>query len=132
MSVAYDLLYRVGFTPWRKSPTCRPSTRSSRDCSTARSCAASRRSGPRWTSTAVAGSGVSLSPAVAAPDATLLMMACSPWRRPLLPRGASRRDIEAAYPQWTVPDEHPFDVSGAPFYRRINNAEPRFYRLVHH
>jgi hypothetical protein len=70
--------------------------------------------------------------AVAAPDATLLMMAWSPRRRPLLPRGASRRDIEAAYPQWTVTDEQPFDVSGAPFYRRIKNAEPRFYRLVHH
>jgi SAM-dependent methyltransferase len=70
--------------------------------------------------------------AVAAPDATLLMMAWSPRRRPLLPRGAGRRDIEAAYPQWTVTDEQPFDVSGAPFYRRIKNAEPRFYRLVHH
>jgi hypothetical protein len=70
--------------------------------------------------------------AVAAHDATLLLMAWSPRRRPLLPRGAGRPDIDAAYPQWTVTDEQLFDVSGAPFYRRIKNAEPRFYRLVHH
>ena len=70
--------------------------------------------------------------AVAAPDATPLMMAWSRRRLPLLLRGAGRRDIEAAYPKWTVTDEQPFDVSGAPSYRRIKNAEPRFYRLVHH
>ncbi len=66
---------------------------------------------------------------VAAPDATLLMMAWSRRRRALLPRGASRADIEAAYPAWTVVDEEPFDVSGAAFYRHVKHAEPRFVRL---
>ncbi len=69
--------------------------------------------------------------AVAAPGATLLMMAWSRRRRGPLPRGASRRDIEAAYPAWKVLDEKAFDLSGAPFYRYLRNAEPRFYRLRH-
>ena len=67
--------------------------------------------------------------AAAASDATLLMMAWARRRRGPLPRGASRRDIEAAYPEWTLTDEQPFDISGAPFFRHIKNAHPRFYRL---
>jgi SAM-dependent methyltransferase len=67
--------------------------------------------------------------AVAAPGATLLMMAWGPRRRGPLWRGASRHDIEAAYPGWTVIDEQGFDVSGAPFYRHVKNPDPRFYRL---
>ena len=65
--------------------------------------------------------------AVAAADATLLMYAAAPGRRGPLPRGTSRDEIEAAYPQWRVVDEHPFDVSGAPGpFRR---ADPCWYRL---
>ena len=67
--------------------------------------------------------------AVAAPDATLLMMAWGPRRRGALWRGARRSDIEAAYPEWTVVDEQAFDVSGARFYRHVKNPYPRFYRL---
>ncbi len=68
--------------------------------------------------------------AIAAPGATLLITAWAPGRRGPLPRGASRGDIEAAYPQWTVVDEEPFDVvTGARFYRHIRNADPRVYRL---
>lgn len=67
--------------------------------------------------------------AVAEPGATLLMMAWAPGHRGPLPRGASRGDIEAAYPIWKVTDEEAFDVSGAPFYRLVRNADPRFYRL---
>jgi SAM-dependent methyltransferase len=67
--------------------------------------------------------------AVAAPRATLLMMAWGPRRRGPRWRGASRSDIEAAYPEWTVIDEHPFDVSGAPFYRHVKNPDPRIYQL---
>jgi SAM-dependent methyltransferase len=67
--------------------------------------------------------------AAAAPGATLLMMAWAPRRGGPLWRGASRGDIEAAYPGWTVIDEHAFDVSGAPFYRHVKNPGPRFYRL---
>jgi len=70
--------------------------------------------------------------AVAASGATLLMMAWARRRRGPLPRGASRADIEAAYRDWTVVDEQAFDISGAPFFRHIKNADPRFYRLRHH
>jgi SAM-dependent methyltransferase len=66
--------------------------------------------------------------AVAASGATLLMMAWARKRRGPLPRGASRGDIETAYPDWTVVDEQAFDISGAPFFRHVN-ADPRFYRL---
>ena len=45
--------------------------------------------------------------AAAAPEATLLMVAFEPgWRGPL-PRGANRADIQAAFPGWTITDEHP-------------------------
>jgi SAM-dependent methyltransferase len=68
--------------------------------------------------------------AVAAPGATLLMTAWAPGRRGPLPRGASRRDIEIAFPKWTVIAEEPFDVvSGARFYKHIRKAQPRVYRL---
>jgi SAM-dependent methyltransferase len=67
--------------------------------------------------------------AVAAPGATLLMMAWGPRRRGPLWRGASRGDIEAAYPEWTVIDEQGFDVSRARFYRHVKNPDPHFYRL---
>lgn len=65
--------------------------------------------------------------AVAAAGATMLMLAWSPGRRGPLPRGASRKQIEAAYPTWEVIDEEPFDIDGAPRYMR--KAAPRFYRL---
>ena len=67
--------------------------------------------------------------AVAAPGATLLMVAWVPGRRGPLPRGASRLDIEAAYPAWKVIDEEPIDLSRAPLYRVVRGADPRLYRL---
>jgi len=68
--------------------------------------------------------------AIAEPGATLLITAWAPGRRGPLPRGASRGDIETAYPQWKVIDDEPFDViTGARFYRHIRNADPRVYRL---
>jgi SAM-dependent methyltransferase len=67
--------------------------------------------------------------AVAAPGATLLMMAWARRRRGPLPRGANRSDIQAAYPEWTVIDEQPFDVRGASFFKHARKADPRFYRL---
>jgi SAM-dependent methyltransferase len=69
--------------------------------------------------------------ALAAPGATLLMMAWAPGRRGPLPRGASRSDIEAAYPEWEVVDEAAFDLSEAWFFRYARKADPRFYRLRH-
>jgi len=65
--------------------------------------------------------------AAAAPGATLLMFAMRPGRRGPLPRGASREDIEAAFPDWEVVDEEAADVTGAPGW--VRRAEPRFYRL---
>jgi SAM-dependent methyltransferase len=66
--------------------------------------------------------------AVAASGATLLMMAWARRRRGPLPRGASRADIEAAYPGWTVIDEQPYDLSAALFFRHLK-PDGRFYRL---
>jgi hypothetical protein len=65
--------------------------------------------------------------AVAAPGATLLLWAFSPGRRGPLPRGASRAEIEASFPEWTVVGEDAIDLSGAPGY--VRRADPRFYRL---
>lgn len=67
--------------------------------------------------------------AVAAPGATLLMLAWAPGRRGPLPRGASRADIEAAYPAWKVIGEDGLDPTGAPLYRYVKKADPRFYWL---
>lgn len=66
--------------------------------------------------------------AAAAPSATLLMMSWKPGRRGPLPRGASRDDIRAAFPAWSVIDDLAMDLpSGAPEY--VKRAEPRFFRL---
>ncbi|MGH2986235.1 MAG: class I SAM-dependent methyltransferase [Solirubrobacterales bacterium] len=65
--------------------------------------------------------------AVAAPDATLLMLAFAPGRRGPLPRGASQADIEVAFPDWAVVDQEAADVTGAPGW--VTRADPRFYRL---
>lgn len=67
--------------------------------------------------------------AAAAPGATLLMIAWAPKRRRFLPRGASPADVEAAYPAWKIIDAEPCDVSDAPFYRRVTDADPHVYRL---
>ena len=64
--------------------------------------------------------------AVTLPGATLVMYATSPGRRGPLPRGTSREEVEAAYPDWTVIDEAAFDVSGG---CPLKNAAPRWYRL---
>lgn len=67
--------------------------------------------------------------AVAAPGATLLMVAWAPGRRGPLPRGASRDQIEAAYPAWTVIDAVSVDISEAAFYRYLGKIDTRIYRL---
>lgn len=65
--------------------------------------------------------------AAAARGAMLLLMAWKPGHRGPLPRGASREDIQAAFPEWTLIDDEPMHVSGAPGY--VRRAKPRFYRL---
>jgi SAM-dependent methyltransferase len=65
--------------------------------------------------------------AVAADDASLLLMAWKPGRRGVGPRGASRADIEAAFPAWRVVADDVSDTTGAP--RMVQRADSRFYRL---
>ncbi|MGY1834947.1 class I SAM-dependent methyltransferase [Blastococcus sp. SYSU DS0510] len=65
--------------------------------------------------------------AVAAPGATLLMLAFWPGRRSLLPRGAGRGDVETAFPGWTLADEVLADVTGMP--GPLRRTAPRWYRL---
>lgn len=66
--------------------------------------------------------------AVTAPGAQLLMFAFSPGRRPALPRGACRTDVERALAGWTVVGDDAVDTSGSPGI--LANARPRFFRLV--
>ena len=67
--------------------------------------------------------------AVAAEGATMLVLAFTPGRRGPLPRGASRPEIEAAFPDWSVIDDSPADMTGAP--RPVRRASPRHYTLRH-
>ena len=65
--------------------------------------------------------------AVATRDATLLLLAFRSGRRPFLPHGAGRVDIETAFPGWTITDEEPADVTGMPGL--LKQTAPRWYRL---
>lgn len=66
--------------------------------------------------------------AVAAPDATMLMLVWSPGRRGPLPKGASRDDIEAAFPGWTMIAEDAYAAqSDLPSW--LKDVGLRFYRL---
>ncbi len=66
--------------------------------------------------------------AVAATDATLLMLAFSPRRRGPLPRGMSRADVEAAYPGWKITDDDAQDAE-LPWFLKKLSADPHWYRL---
>jgi SAM-dependent methyltransferase len=65
--------------------------------------------------------------AVTEPGATMLILAWAPGRRSPLPRGASRADIEMAFPSWAIIDAVAFDVSGLP--PPLRRVEPTCYRL---
>lgn len=73
---------------------------------------------------AAEGRGVS---AVAAPDASLLLLAVAPDPGRVGSRGASRRDVEAAFPGWSIVDDVPMDTTGAPAI--LQRTDPRFYLL---
>lgn len=68
--------------------------------------------------------------AVAAPDATMLLLVWPPGRRGPLPPGANRSDIEAAFPKWSIIDEDDYAAQSAlpPWLKNVNL---RFYRLRH-
>lgn len=66
--------------------------------------------------------------ALAAPEATLLMIAFAPGRRAPLPRGLDRAEIERIYPGWTITDELAQDAE-LPWFLEKVGAAPRWYRL---
>jgi cyclopropane fatty-acyl-phospholipid synthase-like methyltransferase len=66
--------------------------------------------------------------AVAAPDATLILDCFAPRRRAPLPRGASREDIERAFPEWRITDVEVADAEPDAL-ARLFRFEERFYRL---
>ena len=66
--------------------------------------------------------------AIAAADATVLLdVFASRWRGPL-PRGASRSDVEAAFPGWEVTDVLAADAEPEAIARLLKFDE-RWYRL---
>ena len=66
--------------------------------------------------------------AIAAPDATLLLDCFAPRRRGPLPSGASRADVERAFPGWEVTDVEIADTEPDGLARLLKFDE-RFYRL---
>lgn len=63
--------------------------------------------------------------AIAAPDATVLMVAWNPKRRGPFPRGVSKGEIEAAFPGWSVEQVGPSHFPPPKLLR----AEELWYRL---
>jgi SAM-dependent methyltransferase len=67
--------------------------------------------------------------AVATDDATVLLDCFAPRRRGPLPRGASRSDVEAAFPNWEITDIEVADTEPDPI-AKLFKFDERFYRLV--
>jgi len=66
--------------------------------------------------------------AVAAPDATVILDCFAPRRRGPLPRGASRAEVERAFPEWTITDGEVADTDPDPL-ARLFKFDEHFYRL---
>jgi SAM-dependent methyltransferase len=66
--------------------------------------------------------------AVAAANATLLMLAFPPGRRGPLPRGMTQADIEAAYPGWKVTRGDALDAELPRVV--LKDGDPHWYRLT--
>jgi SAM-dependent methyltransferase len=66
--------------------------------------------------------------AVAAPDATLVLLVWPRRRRPLI-RGADRGEIEAALPGWTVTDVEPSHFSPPKPVELLLRPDEHWYRL---
>lgn len=66
--------------------------------------------------------------AVAAADATLILDCFAPLRRGPLPRGASRDEVERAFPGWEITDVEVADTDPDPI-ARLFRFDERFYRL---
>jgi SAM-dependent methyltransferase len=66
--------------------------------------------------------------AVAGPDATLILDCFAPRRRGPLPRGASRAQVERAFPDWAITDVAVADTDPDPI-ARLFKFDERFYSL---
>ncbi|MEK6271436.1 MAG: class I SAM-dependent methyltransferase [Actinomycetota bacterium] len=66
--------------------------------------------------------------AIAADDATVLLDVFAPRRRGPLPHGASRSDVEAAFPDWEITDVEVADTHPDPI-AKLFKFDERFYRL---
>jgi SAM-dependent methyltransferase len=66
--------------------------------------------------------------AICAPDATVLLDCFAPKRRGPLPPGASRADVERAFPGWEIVDVEIADTE-PDVIARLFKFEERFYRL---
>lgn len=66
--------------------------------------------------------------AVAAPDATVLLLVWPKRRRPLI-RGASRSEIEAAFPGWKVTDVEPSHFQLPKLLDLLLRPDEHWYRL---
>jgi cyclopropane fatty-acyl-phospholipid synthase-like methyltransferase len=66
--------------------------------------------------------------ALAAEDATLLLDCFAPRRRGPLPRGASRAEVERAFPGWEITDVEVADTEPDPI-ARVFKFDELFYRL---
>jgi SAM-dependent methyltransferase len=68
--------------------------------------------------------------ALAAHDATLLVLAFSPGALPRpFPRGADQANLESTFPGWAVTDVEGAPVAGMP--KPLRRAAPTWYRLRH-
>ena len=67
------------------------------------------------------------SPALARPDAKMLLLAFQPNTLPFVPDGISQEDIEQTYADWDLIATEPADVAGMP--KPIRKTAPRFYTL---
>lgn len=67
--------------------------------------------------------------AVTAPDATVLLISWAPKHRGPLPRGASRSEIEAAFPGWAVTDAGESGFQAPKPVELLMHPEERWYRL---
>jgi cyclopropane fatty-acyl-phospholipid synthase-like methyltransferase len=66
--------------------------------------------------------------AVAAADATVLLLVWPKRRRPLV-RGADRRDIESAFPGWAITDVEPSHFRLPKLMQLIMRPDEHWYRL---
>jgi len=67
--------------------------------------------------------------AVAADEATVLMLAWAPRRRGPLPRGASRSEIEESFPGWSVTDVGATGFEAPKPVELLMRPNERWYRL---